>query len=175
MSPRRPLRPLRPVVLLVLAVALVGGLAVAWLVADDGADDAAASGLEISDVTMDWPANPEVAAVHLKVTNHDATADALVGASTTIASSVMVHRTDVDDLGRAVMSEAQQVEIAPRSTVTFEPNGLHVMVSGIHEPLEVGDEVPLDLIFREAGTVSVTAVVVEPTVLGEDHDHEDGA
>jgi copper(I)-binding protein len=154
----------------VLALLVLGAIGMARR----GAGTSSASGLEVHDVTMDWPANPTVAAVHLQVTNHEAEPDALVGASSPIASSVMVHRTEVDDDGRATMSEAVQVPIAPRSTVTFEPNGLHVMVSGISEPVEIGDEVQLDLVFREAGTVTVTAEVVEPTVLGE-HDHDEAA
>jgi hypothetical protein len=66
------------------------------------------------------------------------------------------------------MHTSEQVPIAAGGTVTFEPTGLHVMLSGIAEELEVGDEVQLDLIFREAGTVTATATVVEPTVLGEE-------
>jgi copper(I)-binding protein len=157
-----------------LFFALVGAVAALGACSGGSADEQAGpggpggSGIVVEDATIDWPANPEVAAVRMRIRNLDATEDALVGASSPIASSAMVHRTDIDAEGRAVMQTSEQVPIAARSTVTFEPSGLHVMLSGITEELAVGDEVQLDLIFREAGTITATATVVEPTVLGEE-------
>jgi hypothetical protein len=166
-DPRRP-SSLPLLAVLVGAVLALGACSTGSTDEQAGPGGTGGSGIVVEDATIDWPANPEVAAVRMRVRNLGATEDALVGASSPIARSAMVHRTDVDAEGRAVMHTSEQVPIAAGGTVTFEPTGLHVMLSGIAEELEVGDEVQLDLIFREAGTVTATATVVEPTVLGEE-------
>lgn len=59
--------------------------------------------------------------------------------------------------------------------MTFEPSGLHVMVTQIETELEIGDDVPLTLTFEEAGEIDATATVVEPgsvdATMEADHDH----
>ncbi len=154
--------PTRPRSLLVVLLALAS-LGLAACGSGDGAAEAqGGDGLRITDATIDWPANPEVAALRMRVHNDGAAADELVGASAEIARSVMVHRTTTDDQGRTGMAEATVVEVPARSTVTFEPGGLHVMLSGITTDLEVGDQVEVTLLFRDAGSVPTTALVVEP-------------
>ena len=148
-SSRRPL-----LVLLACAV-----LALAACGSDGGgATPAEASGsLRVLDATVDAPANPKVAAMRLVVDNGTATDDLLVGASSPDAESVTIHRSVVDSAGRAVMVEAPAVPIAARSTVRFDPGGLHVMLTGLRRTLEVGDTVPVTLRFRHAGAVRVRA------------------
>ena len=44
----------------------------------------------------------------------------------------------------------------PASTVTLAPQGTHVMLMGLDEPLVAGERFPLTLQFATAGTVTVT-------------------
>lgn len=121
--------------------------------------------------TVDLPANPEVGAVRMVVRNGGDHADALVRVSSPIAAGAMVHRSIVDAVGRSTMVPESSLPIAARSSVTFEPGGLHVMLTGISRALHVGDRVPLIFTFRHAGTVRATAVVVAPGADGGDHEH----
>ena len=53
------------------------------------------------------------------------------------------------------MRPAGQIVIAPGQTVTAEPGGLHVMLTGLKKPLVAGTRVPLVLTFRHAGAITV--------------------
>lgn len=159
-----------------LALAALAVVA-ASLLAGCGGDGAGADGasVRVTDATIDWPANPEVAAVRFVVHNDTGEADELVGVTSPVSGSAMVHRSETDDEGRATMTMLPELEIPARSSVTFEPGGLHVMLSGITEDLQVGDPVEVTLSFAAAGDVTVTAEVVEPgsQPAGEPTDEED--
>jgi copper(I)-binding protein len=143
----------------------------ALLVAGCGGDDAgraeaapAPSGgsVTVDHVTIDFPPNPAVAAVRMQVHNGTAVEDELLSVTSPVAASSEMHRSMVDDVGQTSMEEIASLPVAARSTVTFEPAGLHVMLTGITADLQVGDEVPLVLTFADAGEVEATALVVEP-------------
>lgn len=129
--------------------------------------------LSVADATIDWPANPSTAAVRMVVRNGTGSSDALVGVSSPIAGAATVHRSEVDDEGRSVMTAQPRLEIPARSSVTFEPNGLHVMLTGITADLAVGDEVPLTVTFEDAGDVTVSATVIEPGSSNHEDAHDD--
>lgn len=152
---------IRPRLLLTLVLVAALGLASCGS-GDAGASPSDEGGITLTDATVDWPANPEVGAVRLRVHNDGATADELVGASSDASRSTMVHRSVTDAQGRATMEMAADLEIPARSTVTFEPGGLHIMLDGLQRDLEVGDEVQVTLVFRDAGPITTTARVVEP-------------
>lgn len=167
MTPRRRPR------LLVLAAA--AALAPALLGACGGDDaEAAPSGaaaVSVLDATIDWPANPRIAAVRMVVRNDAAEGDVLVSVSTPAAERTEIHRSEVDDEGQVSMVEQESLEVPARSEVTFEPSGLHVMLTDVTADLQVGDEVPLVLTFEQAGEVRATATVVEPGSVGPAADH----
>ena len=129
--------------------------------------DAPAGVVSVSDATIDWPANPSVAAVRMVVRNDTPTADTLTAVSSPIAASATVHRTETDAAGRSTMEAEPRLAIPARSSVTFAPSGLHVMLTGITEDLQVGDEVKLTLTLEHAGKVHATARVVEPGSSGD--------
>jgi copper(I)-binding protein len=58
------------------------------------------------------------------------------------------------------MEPAAPVEIPAGGTVSFTPGGLHVMLTDV-PPLAVGDTVELRLVFDRAGSIVVSAPVVE--------------
>jgi copper(I)-binding protein len=172
MTPRR-----HPRLLLVAAAAALGPALLAGCGGDDAeAAPAAAEGVSVLDATIDWPANPRIAAVRMVVRNDAAEGDVLVSVSTPVAERTEVHRSEVDAEGQVTMVEQEALEVPARSKVTFEPAGLHVMLTNITDDLQIGDEVPLVLTFEQAGEVRATAEVVEPGSVGADddggpHDH----
>ncbi|CAN5892834.1 hypothetical protein BH23ACT2_BH23ACT2_02880 [soil metagenome] len=162
-------RPVRAV-LAVLALAAVPLLGCA-----DGGDPAEAEGaLRVIDATVEVPPNPDQAAVRLVIDNDHQAADELVGVSSPAAGSVEVHRSEVDDEGRATMTQVDRLAIAPRSKVTFAPGALHVMMKGLRQPLVAGGTVELELTFAEAGPRSVEVSIVEPggTLTNDEAEHE---
>lgn len=167
-------------VALALGVCVV--MAAAACGADDGGGSASAQGtgdaprsVSVVDATIDWPANPSVAAVRMVVRNGTATGDTLLSVSSPIAETATVHRTATDSEGRSIMEPEPRLAIPARSSVFFAPSGLHVMLSGITDDLQVGDDVDLVLTFERAGEVQATARVVEPGSTGGNaegtHDH----
>lgn len=153
-----------------LTLALVVAAPLAACSSDGGSTGSDAGELTVTDVVVGVPPNPDVAAVRMVITNGVDVDDALTGGSTPAADRVEVHRSDVDDEGRATMTEIDRVPVPAGSKVTFAPGGLHLMVTGLHDELAEGDSFPLALTFERAGTVDVTVQVVSPDDVAEEHD-----
>lgn len=165
---RRP-RLLAPALLVLLALA---GLAACGHL---GAS-AEASGGQVTVVggQVAVPPNPDQAAARFLIQNTTAVDDELVGVSSPDADAVAIHRSEIDPEGRAVMSEVRSLAVPARSEVTFEPGGLHVMLTGLRHRLREGDTVALRLEFAEAGARTVELEVVDGATmnLGDEHDHD---
>jgi periplasmic copper chaperone A len=84
-------------------------------------------------------------------------ADRLIGVSSAVGTA-SVHRATTED-GVARMRAEADLEIPAGSTVSLEPGGLHVMISGLNRPLEVGQSVALEFAFARSGKRQVMAAV----------------
>lgn len=158
------------ILLALVAVASLVGVAGCSSDGSSTADAAPADAISVQFPMVDRPANPSVAAVRMVVHNPTDEADSLIGVSSPVARTATIHRSQTDSAGRSTMVAQRSLRIAARSDVYFEPSGLHVMLTGITEPLAIGDRVPLTLTFRHAGTVTATAKVVAPGTIPEvDH------
>jgi periplasmic copper chaperone A len=91
---------------------------------------------------------------YFAVTNRGSTEDVLLSASTPVAANVEMHQTTFSD-GMAHMRPLKEIRIAPGQTVKVEPNGIHLMLVDLKQPLVAGTTVPLTLEFRIAGKVTV--------------------
>src|SRR5688572_22661674 len=87
---------------------------------------------------------------YLTITNNGTLEDTLISASTPAAARVEFHRTSVEG-GMARMRPAGSLTVAPNSTVSAEPGGLHLMLVELKAPLVEGTSVPLVLMFKSAG------------------------
>lgn len=103
-----------------------------------------------------------VGVVYLTVENTGDGDDRLVSASSDVAMAVELHNVNMVDGVMQMRQVEQGVAIPAGETVVFEPNGLHVMLIGLHEALEVDDTFDVELEFAEAGTVVVQSEVREP-------------
>jgi copper(I)-binding protein len=97
-------------------------------------------------------------AAYLTITNAGA-ADRLVAVKCTIAASAMLHQTTTDPSGMTGMSMIKDVPIPAGGSVTLEPGGTHIMLTGLSQALVEGSAVELGLVFQSAGTVTVSAAV----------------
>jgi periplasmic copper chaperone A len=60
------------------------------------------------------------------------------------------------------MRAVSALDIPPGSTVILGTGGYHVMLTGLRQPLTVGEKVPLTLTFEKAGGLDVSAYVEVP-------------
>jgi len=106
------------------------------------------------------PAGSRVAAGYLTMTNTGKTGDRLLSVSSPIAKRVEIHESTIVD-GVARMRPVDAVPVAPGSTVTLKPGGLHLMLMQPRARFSSGDKVPVVLAFEKAGQVA-TSLVVQP-------------
>jgi iron complex outermembrane receptor protein len=95
---------------------------------------------------------------YLSITNNGSTGEILLGGRSSAALRVEMHQTIVSE-GMARMRPLPQIAIAPGATVRIAPGGIHLMLFGLKQPLTLGANVPLTLLFRNAGEVEVTIKV----------------
>ena len=110
-------------------------------------------------------------AVYMTLTNHGATPDRLLGASTQAAASAEVHESLEKD-GVATMRPVESLEIPAGGSVQLKPGGYHIMLMGLKAPLKKGDMIMLQLKFEHAGMVDVMANVGD---VAEGHSHTEGS
>lgn len=144
----------RRLCLALLGLALVAGCSSSAGSTHDGE-------LVVIDATIDWPANPDLAAVRLTIRNGTDSDDVLVGVSSRVAEA-SVHRSETDVEGRSTMTAVDRLDVPAGDTVRFQGGGLHVMLRNPSLPLEIGDTVTVTLMFERGGERSVEAEVIEP-------------
>ena len=96
--------------------------------------------------------------VYMIVMNHGTNDDDMTGLSTPVADKAEMHRT-MDTSGMSHMEALTDLPVKAMNAVTFAPGGLHVMLTGLKQPLKVGDSFPLTLTFAKAGAMTVTVSV----------------
>jgi periplasmic copper chaperone A len=104
------------------------------------------------------PPGTDVAAVYLSLENAGTRAVKLTGIESPVAAMAMMHET-VESGGQSQMRELASVYLAPGASMAFKPAGKHIMLHGLTHPLQVGERVPLVLIFADGIRLHVTALV----------------
>ena len=81
------------------------------------------------------PGAAKTGAIYLTITNTGTTPDTLEGtASTPVANHADVHEMKMAN-GVMEMRPVKSLTIAPGKSVTLEPNGYHIMLTGLKAPL----------------------------------------
>jgi periplasmic copper chaperone A len=104
------------------------------------------------------PPGVDTAAVYFVLANTGQKPVTVVGATSSVANSVMIHESAIVD-GQSRMRMKDKIVVPPGKTVAFAPEGLHVMVSGFRYDVLVGDSLPLTLQLEGGGKLNVTALV----------------
>jgi copper(I)-binding protein len=132
-------------------------LLIAALAASGGAR---AAGIEVGDAwSRPSPPGVDVGVAYFTITNHGRN-DRLVGASSPVARRAELHVSRMEG-GVMKMRPLDSVEVETGSPTAFEPNGRHVMLTGLKKPLKRGESFPLVLEFANAGSVEVQVRVGE--------------
>jgi copper(I)-binding protein len=81
----------------------------------------------------------------------------LVAAVTEAAGKVEFR--DVSKPGGASAQVVKEVPVPAYGSLTMDPKGLHMVLSGLKRPLKEGDTIPLTLTAHEGSTMEVSAAV----------------
>lgn len=123
-----------------------------------GAESGALSSREAWARTADSGATT---AVYFVLANTAATADTLSGVSSESAASAAMHMSMQQ--GRLMrMAPVTSLPVPAEDSVSFQPLGAHVMLSGLKRALAAGDTVRVKLQFVSGRSVEVRAGVRHP-------------
>jgi|ERR1700735_4289167 periplasmic copper chaperone A len=84
--------------------------------------------------------------------------DRLVAAASPVAGQVQFHEDSMDN-GVMKMRQLDEVDVHAGQKLVFKPNGLHLMLIGLNQPLVAGETVKLTLTFEKAGAVETQIMV----------------
>ena len=115
--------------------------------------------------------NPKAGAAFMVLDNHRKVACTLTGVTSGVAERVELHaHTEVDGIMRMGPVEGG-IELAPGEQHALARGGDHVMLMGLHQPLENGQIVKLALDFGDCGTVDVELPVDNDRAAAPAMDH----
>ena len=159
--------------LLQLAAAL--SLTVASILAIASAVRAQGEGIEVREIFARATIGQATSGVvYLTIVNHASGPDRLMSASTPVAARTDLHMT-VRDGDVVRMRRLETIDIEAGGTVTFEPGGAHVMLSGLEAPLREGESFELTLEFEAAGPVTLEVPVKSIAARSADEGEGHGA
>ena len=108
--------------------------------------------------TPDGAASTEV---YVPLLNNGKEADKLTGASAEWADQVIISEPKNEN-GVVRMITRDEITLAPNKPVSLLPNGLHLMATGLKQPLKEGTMVPITLNFAKAGAIKVEVKIESP-------------
>lgn len=116
--------------------------------------------LQVNDI---W-ARPSLAegngAAYFMIENLTNEEDILISASSDIAQAVEIHKSMLDG---EIMQMMPQHEVSiPVGRTEFKPGGLHVMLIGLYDDLNIGDSFNITLKFQLAGEETFAVTVRKP-------------
>ncbi len=98
---------------------------------------------------------------------------ALVRAESGVSRVVELHTHTMVD-GVMQMREIPRIAIPAQGRTELKPGGLHVMLIGLHEPLQDGQQVDITLVFEDGSQQTVHAPVRHPGSEMPMHGHGHG-
>jgi hypothetical protein len=104
------------------------------------------------------PPGSDVAAVYLSLQNVGKTTVRLTGVECPLAGMAMLHES-VESGGQSQMRPLTAVSLAPGASMAFTPGSKHIMLHGLTRPLQVGERVPIVLVFAGGIRLHVQALV----------------
>lgn len=105
------------------------------------------------------PPGAPTAAGYATITNHGIASDRLTGAYSSAAASVGLHEMSKQGGVMRMRPVAGGLAIGSSATVKLDPNGRHLMLTGLKHPLKAGEHVRIVLQFQRAGSVTADFVV----------------
>jgi copper(I)-binding protein len=103
----------------------------------------------------------KTSAIYMVIYNQTNQDDRLIGAKTSIAETVEIHETRMEnDIMR--MQKVDGVEIPANGKVELKPGGYHIMLINLKQDLKAGEKVPFTLVFEKNGEINLEAEIRTP-------------
>lgn len=99
-------------------------------------------------------------AIYLTISNAGGTADRLTGVSTAAASMAQLHESRNDNGVMRMRHLSDGIPVPAGGEARLVPNGQHIMLMGVREPLTVGRPIDVHLTFEHSGERQVPVTVV---------------
>jgi hypothetical protein len=100
-------------------------------------------------------------AAYMMIKNEGGAADKLLRAESDVAEAVELHMSEMKD-GVMSMHPVDYIEIPAEGQTELKPGGLHIMLIGLRQELNVGEKLTMKLEFEQSGIVTVEAEVRAP-------------
>jgi hypothetical protein len=121
---------------------------------------ASAATIEVKDAWIRTPPpGAPTAAGYATIVNHAISSDRLTGVSTRAAASAQLHQMSMAGGVMRMRPLTGGAPIGASASLTFSPNGDHLMLIGLKTPLKAGSHVKITLQFQRAGAVAADFVV----------------
>lgn len=161
-----------PFLLMVLLLAACGGTT-AEPASNDDMPAAMGDELSVDNVQANLTLPSDTGAVYMRIMNGSDEDDALIDAVVPGCDAVELHEMTMDgDVMRMRQVEGNRIEVPAGETVMLQQGGLHVMCIGKSAEFAEGDEVPVTLVFENAGEIEVMAEVVPPGEANMNMNHD---
>jgi hypothetical protein len=105
------------------------------------------------------PKGATVAAGYLTIKNTGTEPDRLVSGSTPVAGKFEIHEMSMDKGVMRMRPVPAGIVIKPGETVELKPQSIHIMMTGLKQPIEKGKPFKGSLVFEKAGAVEVDFAV----------------
>jgi copper(I)-binding protein len=105
-------------------------------------------------------------AVYMTILNKSEQDDRLIGAACELAAKAELHQ-DMQDNGVMKMRPIDGVPINAKGLAVLKPGGMHLMLTGLKQPLAAGQSFPLTLEFEKAGRIEITVSVLKADSMGD--------
>lgn len=120
----------------------------------------AKDGIEVRDAWARTATQGMNSAVYFVIQNYNTEVDELTGVVSNVAEAVEIHESKMEG-DVMTMNRVESVAVEPSVKVEFLPGGYHVMLIGLKQNLEVGDEIEVTLQFRNSPDITVKATIRE--------------
>ncbi|MEA4909064.1 MAG: copper chaperone PCu(A)C [Chloroflexi bacterium] len=100
------------------------------------------------------PSGEATSAAYFVIVNDGGESDTLVGVSSQVANDVSMHETRVEN-DVAQMLPVASLEIPAHERLEFQPGGYHVMLVGLTQDLNEGDNIQITLQFEKSGALTI--------------------
>ena len=121
----------------------------------------ASNDIEISNAWIrEVPAESEVTALYFDIENQGDSEDFIVSVEAPFSEKAEIHSTVVDQNGNAKMVKLEEVKIDKGENVRFAPGGNHVMLFGLSEEMNAGEEYEITVNLKKEGKRTLKANVI---------------
>lgn len=115
------------------------------------------------------PGGVDVSAGYLTIRNLTDVDDQLIAVSSTRAARTEIHEMTMDENNVMRMRPMGALSIPAGGEAALQPGGQHLMFFGVTQPFTMGEEIPVQLTFANAGVIDVNLQVRAGVMHGDGH------